>query len=350
MIVEKVRPAFRLAFAFALVLVFGLLLPQAVASESCPEGAPCAAAFPLGPKLYLPVYASRPLGEAVPQIRRAVVVIHGVGRDARQYFHRVGEAARLEAVEEQTLIVAPRFTISADRTTADRASDQRNGAVFWDRNSNWRRGDWSSVLPEGQISSFRAVERLLAYLGDRALFPNLGKITVVGHSAGGQFVQRFAAGHAEIPEVAHTRLRYVAANPGAYLYLNPYRPVQTFDGRFAPPHADLCGDYNHYDHGLDQLNRFMMRASREKLVQHARQRPLTLLLGERDINPWDRTLNRTCSAALQGRHRLERGRLFKAHLDRFFAPHNTQVVLVPAVGHAGGSMFQSDAGRAVIFF
>ncbi|MCG8694881.1 MAG: hypothetical protein MI806_27035 [Minwuiales bacterium] len=318
------------------------LLPLAAAAEPCRKGPECRALFPLAEGLALPVYRSHALDAPSATIARAVVVIHGYRRDAHRYFPTMTEAAAMQGLEEETLIVAPHFTVQKDRSA---------GAVYWRRNRNWRRGDRSADLAERRISSFAAVERLLAHLGRQDLFPNLGKITVVGHSAGGQFVQRFAAGHGPIPALATVRLRYIAANSGTYMYLSRERPAPDFDGDFtAPGFLSLCGTYNEYAFGLGDLNAFMARAGAPTVIRRARERELVLLLGEKDRNRRHEGLNRGCEASLQGRHRLERGLMFKAHLDHFHAPHRTSVVVVPGVGHSNRDLFRSARGRAAIFF
>src|SRR5438445_13467960 len=74
------------------------------------------------------------------------------------------------------------------------------------------------------IDSFSAMDGLLAALDDKARFPALKEIVVAGHSAGGQYVQRYAAGNRIEPTLS-TPVRYLVANPSSYLYLEPWRPV-----------------------------------------------------------------------------------------------------------------------------
>ena len=323
-----------------------LITPQGAAREPCREGPQCWALFALERGLKLALYRTHDLHKPAPGIRRGVVLIHGYQRNAHRYFPRMTKAAEQAGVAEETLVIAPGFSIRQD----DRPH-RRPGELYWKRNKNWRRGDKSIEGPKGRMSSFKSVEILLAHLGQKGLFPNLKKITVVGHSAGGQFVQRFALGHAPVKSLADVRVRYVVANPGSYLYLNRQRPGPGFDGGFAvPTEAAGCPAYNRYEYGLDDLNGYMSAAGPEKILERARQRELVLLLGTADDDPGHAALPRKCGAGLQGRHRLERGRLFKAHLDRFFAPHNTRVVLVPGVAHRSREMFLSEEGRAAIFF
>ena len=342
------RPPVGRAFVAVLVTALSLLLiaQTSGAQERCREGPQCWALFALERGLRLPLYRTHDLHKPAPGIRRAVILIHGYQRNAHRYFPRMTEAAEGADVADRTLVIAPSFPIRED----DRPH-RKPGEVYWKRNKNWRRGDKSIESPEGRMSSFKAVELLLRHLGRKGLFPNLEKITVVGHSAGGQFVQRFALGHAPIESLAQVRIRYVAANAGSYLYLNGLRPGPAFDGGFAvPSEAAGCADYNRYEYGLDRLNGYMSAAGREKILERARRREIVLLLGTADKDPGHIALPRKCGARLQGRHRLERGLLFKAHLDRFFKPHETRAVLVPGVAHSSRGMFVSKEGRAEIFF
>ncbi|WP_299622979.1 alpha/beta fold hydrolase [Pelagibius sp.] len=320
-------------------------MAPAVGAEPCLGGPGCWTLFPLGDGLALPVYTSHPLDRPAPQIERAVVVVHGIYRNAHQYFPQITAAAGLEGLRRKTLVVAPSFAIKSD----DRPR-RGVGEVYWRRNRNWRRGDHSASRPEGRISSFVAVERLLTQLGAQELFPNLRKITLVGHSAGGQFVQRFAVVQALLPALDDVRVRYVVANPGTYLYLNAQRPTVGDQGFALPYQAARCPRYNRYSYGLERPNWAMRRVGEDILLARAREREVILLLGAADNDPGHKTLNRTCAAALQGRHRLERGLLFKAHLDRFLAGHRTRVIQIPGVGHSSEDMFRSLEGRRAIFF
>ncbi|WP_420346699.1 hypothetical protein [Pelagibius sp.] len=339
------RGLFVLVTVVAVILAAEQGLRRAEAADPCLGGPDCWALFPLQDGLQLPLYASHALDAPAPQIRRAVIVVHGIRRNAHQYFPMITAAAAIEGLRSQTLVLAPSFSIASD----DRPH-RRPGEVYWAGNRNWRHGDASVSLPPGRISSFGAVERLLSHLGDRRLFPNLDRITLAGHSAGGQFVQRFAVGHAPLAALSSVRLRYVVANPGTYLYLGPERPGPDFDGDFAVPSGADCAKYDRYQYGLGQLNGFMARAGKDILRARAQDRDVVLLLGRNDSDPDHETLNRKCAAALQGRHRLERGRLFKAHLDRLFGRHGTRIVEVPGVGHEGAEMFAAPEGRRAVFY
>ncbi|WP_328603954.1 hypothetical protein OG943_28245 [Amycolatopsis sp. NBC_00345] len=89
--------------------------------------------------------------------------------------------------------------------------------------TSWKDGG-DSVSPAG-ISSFTVVDEILAGLADKQHFPDLTRITLIGHSAGGQFIQRYAVAGAAPAKLPGVSFHYVTANPSSYLYFTPDRPV-----------------------------------------------------------------------------------------------------------------------------
>ena len=113
--------------------------------------------------------------------------------------------------------------------------------------------------------------------------------------------------------------------------------------------------YNERDLGesltrfTEERNASMARTDAATLIARYRSRQVIYLLGAMDTDPDARSLDKNCQAMAQGRHRAERGRLFKAYMDRFFSPYNHQLVTVPGVGHSARRMFTSPEGLAALF-
>jgi hypothetical protein len=64
------------------------------------------------------------------------------------------------------------------------------------------------------------------------------------------------------------------------------------------------------------------------------------------------SLDTTCSARLQGAHRLERAQNYLAYIEHFFGASTlTRHILstVPGVGHSATQMYISPEGRAAMF-
>ena len=72
---------------------------------------------------------------------------------------------------------------------------------------------------------------MLATLADRARFPNLTTVVLIGHSGGGQLLNRYAIVGKSATTLAGIHVRYVIANPSSYFYFSDDRPQQ--DGSFA---------------------------------------------------------------------------------------------------------------------
>lgn len=333
-----------LAAALALCLAVPAVGPgTAGATVPCEEAADCDALFALPGGLTIPLYSNYSLQDANPAITRAVILVHGNGRNPESYFKTLIRALKRAGRRADTLAIVPYFGLGHDRF--NREDDE----VYWDRSRGWKQGDRSSRDFDRRISSFAVLDAVLDRLGDGDAFANLGVIVIAGHSAGGQFVQRYAAGHPPNPAIDRLRRRYIVANPSSYLYFNRHRPAPGFSDGFAPPGPDERCRYNRYKYGMEERNAYMARTDVETLIARYRSREVIYLLGEMDTDPDARSLDKRCQAMAQGRHRHERGRIFKAYMDRFFSPHDHRLEIVPGVGHSARRMFTSPEGLAALF-
>jgi hypothetical protein len=287
--------------------------------------------LPDGMRIYY--WANFPLpSECQAAIERVVIVQHGNGRTAWSYCDRVLEAAEIAGVAESTLVLAPWFPAAEDQPPG--------GFHVWDPGSSgWKSGDDS--LTDPPLSSFAVVDHVVELL-DGDTFPSLDEIVITGHSAGGQFTQRYA-----VATDVGASMRFVVLNPSSYLYLDPYR----WDGEsFTLPSGTDCDDtYDDFKYGLSNL------PAGHYVTEHAAQIPdaylardVVYLLGDDDIYE-DEDLDTSCPAQLQGEHRFERGLLFVDHLDARFPGHAHARVTVPGVGHSSGDMYTSDVGVSVLF-
>jgi pimeloyl-ACP methyl ester carboxylesterase len=311
-----------------------------------------------GRQLQIAYTSSAPIDQANNKIDRAVIVIHGINRDADVYLESMLRAAKQTATADaRTIIVAPQFLNHEDAA----AHQLPNGLPVW-RGSAWTEGDDSEVdskdIAAPRISSYTVVDRLVEKLADEALFPKLRSVVVAGHSAGGQFINRYAAGNRfdeKLSRERRLRVRYVIANPSSYLYFDEQRPVLGSAGKFAKPTAEQikqCPGYNDYRYGMEKLNGYMQAVGPDQLRSQYAQREVVYLLGAEDTDPNHASLSKTCAAEMQGRHRLERGQLYHAHLRKFFGQEiakRHRVQLVPGVGHNSLKMFSSPGGVRCLF-
>ena len=304
--------------------------------------------------LKIPYSSNKSLEQLDTTVRQAVIVLHGHGRNGTGYYEYVLDAATKAGKLNETLIIAPHFLIEVD-------VDQRNpgnDVPFWTI-GGWKKGDSSLSTAKNprsaQISSFEVVDIIVAKLSDQNIFPNLQtRLTFVGHSAGGQFVNRYAAARQE-----GLSTKYVVANPSSYLYMDQQRRVAGTLDQFAIPDAltqDSCPTFNQYHYGLEDLNPYMQAVGADQISSQYAQRQVIYLLGEADNDPTPDegdVLDQSCAANLQGSQRLERGTIYFNYINHFYGVPVIQgrhtIVTVPGVGHSANGMFNSPQGITAIF-
>ena len=279
------------------------------------------------------LYRSFDLSSGSPTVRRMVVVVHGSQRNAYGVFSNIVSAAQAAGELGETLIVAPLFKTAADLPGAN--------DLYW-TDGGWKSGDDSVGL---EMSSFDVVDRIVQIVGEGAAFPGLELVTVVGHSAGGQFTQRYAAGNTTQQAYPLLKFNYVVMNPSSYLYLNGYRPVTGTVDEFAIPSG--CRDYDEYKYGLDARNRYMSTVSAAAVLLQYPQRHVTYLVGADDLSRTN-DLDISCEGEAQGYTRYTRGVAYSNYIERYFSSNHHSLGVVPGVGHDSYGMSSSSAGKAAI--
>lgn len=276
------------------------------------------------------VYANADLYKPSAAIERAVVIVHGVQRDADQYFNTgrtLLDNAGLSA--DRTLLIAPNFLTPKDAGAS-------NDMPLWPRDK-WMHGVESQSGHSG-IAAFQVLDDLVDYLADRQRYPALKDIVMVSHSAGAQLMQRYAVAN-DLDTSLKARgltIRYVIASPSSYVYLDRNR--WQHDG-FKPVVTVLCPGYNRYRYGVENPPAYLVQqhlSSRDLFARYA-ARDVTYLVGGQDNNPTSRVLDSACGANYQGASRLERQLTYLRY--EAFLSSQWQVPLrhpqytVPGIGH-----------------
>lgn len=297
----------------------------------------CTAWVVIGDGLNLRYFRSLPLEIPNPGVTRAVIVVHGTNRNADDYFETMVAATRAAGRLESTVVVAPNFVTEGDFPAA--------GQAYW-TSSGWKRGNLSSNGLE-PVSSYTGVDRLLEALGDRGRFPDLAVIVVTGHSAGGQYVHRFAAGSRAAQAVTGISVRYVVSNPSSYLYLGPERVMAGTLDAFQMPDRAACPAYNSWHYGLEDLNEYMSALPLGDIQTQLVSRDVVYLLG--DADSLSSGLDMSCAANLQGEYRYVRGLTLLNYLNQFYPGHAHSLAIVAGVGHSNREMYTSDMGLLTLF-
>jgi hypothetical protein len=286
------------------------------------------------------IYRTHSLDAPDPAVTRALIVVHGMNRDADNYFANAAAAAFLAGALEDAVVIAPRFASSAGGSCRDALAPNE---VSWPCDV-WRSGGAAPRDPA--ITSFDFTDEILRKLASKKAFPNLKAIVVTGHSAGGQYAERYAMGNT-VHEQLGVPVSYVVSNPSSYAYLDALRP--NADGSTFAPFQDRgnCTTYDRWPYGLQSRAGYTAKLSDDQLRKQLTSRPVTYLLGELDTLPLA-GFDSSCPAMAQGPSRRARGEAWAKYVNAKFGAHH-QVVVVPMCGHNGRCMYTSDAALPVLF-
>lgn len=342
-----------------------LLLAQSAWAGPCISAVPTCTEWVTiagGPSRSL-VYRTYPLEAKNEGIVRALIMVHGAGRDADSYFRHVLAAAFLANGLEDTVVIAPRFASNDGATCRDALEA---GELNWSCQGphTWRSG---GAAGNDKVTSFDVADEILRKLARKDVFPNLRAIVVAGHSAGGQFVSRYEMAN-QVHDLLGVPITYVVSNPSSYAYLDGFRPspsaippgaAATPPGYVPPPpesppppfvsfpDARNCTSYDSWPYGLQSRAGYSARVAADDLKKQAAARPTTYLLGGLDILPLF-GFDASCPAMAQGPTRLARGLAFGRYVnEKYGAQHKTLVV--PSCGHNARCMFTADPALPLIF-
>lgn len=262
----------------------------------------------------------------------AVIVVHGVLRNADEYF-ATGQLMLAKARAAHTLLVAPQFVEESDL----QGHNVPKRTLYW--SGEWPGG--SAAIAPAPVSSYAVFDAMLVRLSDRKRFPKMREVTIIGHSAGGQIVQRYAVVGRGPSLLANSRVKVhlIVANPSSYLYLTNDRP-------FPNPN---CSDFAQWRYGLAGAPPYVQGTSAQLEARYV-TRDVTYLLGTGDTNAREWDLDKSCGGETQGAYRFERGKLYIAYLKRRHPGGTAQTyAFVRGVPHDNRRMFTSQCGIGVVF-
>ncbi len=318
------------AAAFAVLALVGGLAAMR------PAEARTLASAPLGDGLTLPYFVSAPPGQA--GITRILIAVHGYTRDATRTYGAALRAATEAGHGTDTLIVAPLFQVPQPEATQCHFEGVPRAAPA---DALWHCHSWAEGKPalNGHMTSFVAMDALVGTLLNA--YPMARSVTIAGFSAGGQFVQRYAAFSAIPPR--SVLLRYVVADPSSFLYFDPARPM---------PGAAACPYYNKWKFGTENLPAWLGRSAAAARAAYA-SADLQYLEGALDTGTGRGTavnlLESGCASELQGKYRLDRGERYAAYDDSALTHGAHTLSIVPGCAHSVSCVFPSRAGRAALF-
>lgn len=326
--------------AFATSFLSGPVLcadPCTTATPNCTEWVALGAA-----KARSLVYRTFPLRERNETMTRALVVVHGQGRDADNYFRSALAAGFLAGALEDTIVVAPRFA-SNDGACKDALADDEIGWAC--EGQSWRSG--AAAVSHPAVTSYDLMDEILRTLARKSVFPNLKSIVLTGHSAGGQFVSRYEMSNL-VHETLSVPVTYVVSNPSSYGYPDRNRPAAGGEEFRTFADARNCTTFDRWPYGLSERVGYASRLTDDQIRKQLVSRPTVYLLGGLDILPLA-GFDSSCPAMAQGPTRLSRGRSFAAYLRNQYAATQHTVTTIALCGHNARCMFTAEPALSLLF-
>ena len=361
------------------------------------------------------------------KVKTAIVTIHGSSRNSSNYLCFMMRAVKDYIVsltakthskahsfnvmngvdsepvsEDEYIVIAPWFLAPQDGTPE---ASTKLPFLQWDDEKpiahTFRYGAESIQVDGSTVSSFAAMDVLLETLCSKQSFPNLNKIVITGHSAGGQFVHRYGISSSSWcldtnENDSHPRVRLVAANPRSYAYLDQrryfltdtvgedmlYDPVFVLDNhdgqnqvlelRDLNTHElDDCPEYNSYEWGLVdnadlpapyiRSNLDLFDDVNDEVFCRYAARDVIYLSGERDL---EKLGNQICNEdGYQGPTRRQRSERFYSSLQVMGkeagycgreedGPDGEKIherMVVKNVGHDHALIYVMEEGQKVLF-
>ena len=305
------------------------------------------------------VYTSYPIGKPNSRVTRALIMVHGAGRNADHYFETATAAGFLAGALENTVIIAPRFIAAPDTA-------QPNEVLWPNRGDSWKSGGLAAS--DSSLSSFDVADELLRQLANKKNYPNLTKIVIAGHSAGGQYATRYEMANKVHGTLGNVAVSYVVANPSTYAWPSPLRPLPTGDAALAdaykaslepnaekvhsqytygPFDASKLPRYDEWPAGLEKRFGYTKQLSDEQLKKQLVERPTTYLLGQVDVLPLG-GFDSSPTAMAQGPTRRARGEAFFKYVNETLGAKH-RAIIVPECGHNDRCIYTTDIVFPVIF-
>ncbi|GAM89397.1 hypothetical protein ANO11243_074350 [Dothideomycetidae sp. 11243] len=308
--------------------------------------------------LTLTNYASLYNSQRLPpsQVQRVVIIIHGLDRDPGTYMANMLSALAQTSTGNPNVnfsnvqIICPYFTNGDDKNFGypwtsgllpGRGST--TNALVWP-GSQWSAGG-NNQYPYNSttISSYAAIDQMIQYFDNRALYPNVKQIVVGGHSMGGQFVNRYA--EIGIPLITNSPVTYWIANPDSFAWMSTTRPLSTAS----------CSIYDVWREGFTNFTLYPMKyqtslvaSGRSAVLANWNSKSKAFVRGTQDFGD----SASTCAPYTTGANRNERFFNFiKAFPPVCTSPSHGQCDTVDYVnaGHDAGAIMVSPAGQARLF-
>lgn len=280
---------------------------------------------------HLVYYSNYEISKINKRITKAVIVVHGTLRDGDNYFNNMIKVASNNQKINETLIISPHFKRSDD--------EKDDKEFFWGRRwyQKWKYGYKSQDMD--QVSSFELIDILIKKLKAHGI----KSVVITGHSAGGQFTQRYAISTQIDKEIDIT---FAPSNPSSYMFLHDYR-YKFINSNYKAVTPIDCKEFNEYIYGPINRAEYLQKLTVKELQENYAKKEVVYLMGENDHDT--DYLDESCEANLQGKDRFDRALNFNYYVNKHFTNNNHNFVSVPGVGHDSYKIYNSIEGQSVLF-
>ena len=295
-----------------------------------------------GQSLRMTYFGNKDILVTNSSVKLAVIHIHGINRNSRDYFNVISQAADYANLYKNNVFLAPQYVTQDDKTALNLSNDY----LYW--NSDYDRGANSLNTPEN-VSAFGVLDSMVNQLVSS--YPNLYQIIISGHSRGGQLTQRYA-GSNTVENNISVPIRYVTAGPSSYFYLDNERRIIGTENQFEVP-STACNYYNDWKYGLENLSPYpyISTVGAATIRNQYKNREIFYLVGADDNSTTDPNLATDCASMLQGNQRVQRFDIFRNYLEQYYINNynfdintNHNWAAVSGVGHSNRSVFTSTTG------
>ncbi|CAC9890647.1 unnamed protein product, partial [Aureobasidium pullulans] len=294
------------------------------------------------------------------KIKRAVIIVHGLNRDAATYMSNVTSDSNIN--QDSVVINAPSFPNGDDKNASYPYWDYppgakkkaSGGAQSWSNALVWKGSQWAGggtnqyPVKNTNVSSYDVLDQLIQYYSDKSIFPNVNQVVIAGHSLGAQTVQRYATVGKPLSSMGvSVPVTYWIANPNSLVWLNSSRPLSSAS----------CAGYDDWRDGLNAYadypsiyNTDLVASGTSAVLANYQSKNKAYARGTLDMGDD----SSGCAPFTTGGNRHERFYYFinwwtpTCEAPTSASGHCDTIDLV-VMGHDGGGMMASAAGQARLF-
>lgn len=268
------------------------------------------------------------------KFKSLIFVFHGKVAKADEYFNNCKRLIESISIDfNDVSICAPQLL------STDEICEQSNTSII-DGLLAWKIGRFQGGVAvnannnkKTDIGTIDIIKNIIQSYLDNDSYSTIKNVILIGHSGGGQLVQRLAyfLNENRISDKSKSiTFSYISLNPGVFLYTEPAS-------------KDVDKNVLNYPYGSENVWECLAWHKEESTTSNYYKKNVYFLAGEKDTKT-----EGIPEAPGQGSNRLERFVRFRNHTNEMH-PHNKfHFNIVPTAGHSGGGMICSPEVKAIV--